>query len=69
MNKGLRNEIKHLKFKNRLKKFGLKMMSSTDWKCYRTTSTPCSCDICSPGNRIETGLKKKKANELKLAFI
>lgn len=48
MNKGRRNELKRLKFNNRLKRFGLKMNKATDWKCYRTTSTPCSCYLCQP---------------------
>lgn len=69
MNKGRRNELKRLKFKNRLKKFGFKMKKATDWKYYRTTSTPCSCDMCSPGKRLETGIKKRELKELKFAFI
>lgn len=60
MNKGRRQEIKQLKFKNRLKRFGLKLNKATDWKCYRTTSTPCSCNMCSP--------QKYKRSDLQLVL-
>ena len=66
MNKAYRNQIQKQKFKRRLKMFGMKMTSASDWKCYRTTSTPCSCAICSPGKNLETGIKKKNYKELQL---
>jgi hypothetical protein len=33
----------------------------------KTMSTPCSCDICSPSKRIETGLVKRSSKELQEA--
>ena len=64
MNKGLRAQLKKHKFRNRLKRFGFIMKTDRDYKCYRTTSTPCSCALCSPGKEIQTGLKKKAFKEL-----
>jgi hypothetical protein len=64
-NKRWRNLKKKNKFLNRLKRFGFKLKYPRDYNHYRTTSTPCSCDICSASKRIINGEKKKKYKLLK----
>jgi hypothetical protein len=48
MNKGIRNELRDLKWKRRLKNLGLKRQGPKDFICYRDQGKPCSCAMCSP---------------------
>jgi len=64
MNKGQRTLVAKQKFVSRLRRFGFIQTTPTDWNCYRTTSTPCSCWMCSPGRELVKGVKKRKRAEL-----
>lgn len=49
MNKARRNELKMLKFKKRLKKWGLKGNEpNSNFHAFRSHGAPCSCSLCSP---------------------
>lgn len=67
-NKGWRQEKTSLKYKKRLKDFGIFNHGNPEkWTtCYKDTSTPCSCSSCSPG-KIE--VKKKDKIKHKKKFI
>ena len=48
-NKGRRNELTKLKYKKRLKNFGLKENEpNSNYYCLKSTGKPCSCFMCSP---------------------
>lgn len=46
MDKARRHELKMLRYKRRLDKYGFKPAKWTH--VYRTTGNPCSCAMCSP---------------------
>ena len=61
MNKLIRNIVKSLKFKQRLKKLRLKTDDNINLWGYKTTGKPCSCKICSPN---KYNRKNKHKNNL-----
>jgi len=50
MNKGMRNRLKYLKYKKRIKNLKRSFGDDTvaNDNCYKTTGKPCSCEMCSP---------------------
>lgn len=63
MDKGRRHELKMLKFKKRLKNYGLTNKEG-NFNCFRTTGKPCSCWCCQPDKMKINGLKKKEYKEI-----
>jgi hypothetical protein len=64
INKGRRHELKMLKFRTRLKNYGLSE-SKANTHAFRSTGKACSCYLCSTSKYKETGLKKKQSKEVK----
>ena len=59
MDKARRTQLKLLKFKKRLKLYGIKITDLGNHNAFRTTGKPCSCFMCSP---IKFSRKKKHKN-------
>lgn len=57
-NKGRRNEIKQLKYKKRLKMYGLKDDSNNT--ALKSHSVPCSCGLCRSEKYRDTLRQKNK---------
>lgn len=57
MDKARRHELKILKFKKRLRNYGI-TVNGDKFHVFRTTGKPCSCHLCSP-RRFEKGMNKK----------
>ncbi len=57
-NKGRRNEIKHLKYKKRLKMYGLK--ESDQNTALKSHSVPCSCGLCRSEKYRDTKRQQNK---------
>jgi len=60
MNKGRRQELKMLKYKKRLKQYGLKD-GEGKFYAYRSHSCPCSCFMCSNHKYNRAKLKSEYA--------
>lgn len=61
-NKGRRNELTQLKYKKRLKMYGLK--PSDQNKALKSHSVPCSCGLCRSEKYRDTKRQKNKKIEL-----
>jgi len=61
MNKGHRHEIKMLKYKKRLDKYGLKEGEGKLF-AFRSHGAPCSCHICSHTKYKRAEIKKIRYN-------
>lgn len=58
MNKGLRQEIKRRKYKQRLDLYGLKNKDG-NFHSFKNSSVPCSCSICRDEKYRETRKKHR----------
>lgn len=67
MNKQERKLKGNFKYIKRLK--NIRLTGGVHYHVYKTTGTPCSCAMCSPGNAKINGQKKKEKKEFELAFI
>lgn len=65
MNKARRHELKMLKFKKRLKKYGL-LGSSGNLHAFRSHGKPCSCSICRDEKYNRASAKDRELSELEL---
>lgn len=63
MNKGRRHELKMLKYKKRLRNYGL-TNDSGNFYAFRSHGKPCSCAMCSPGKVLTNGERKKEYKEI-----
>lgn len=65
-NKGRRHELKMLKYKKRLRNYGIAAELGIYGTMYsfRSHGKPCSCIFCSEANIVHNGLKKKERKEL-----
>ena len=61
MNKALRHEKKMLKYKKRLKKYGLKEATNSNLYAFRSHGAPCSCPMCSYAKYSKTERQEAKA--------
>jgi len=64
-NKGRRNEMTELKFKKRLKLYGLDLNTEVkhNFYAFKSTGSPCSCPMCSPDKFKRTEKHKKRFDE------
>lgn len=65
MNKARRHELKMLKFKKRLKLYGL-VGSTGNLYAFRSHGKPCSCSICRNEKYSRAAVKGKELSELEL---
>lgn len=60
-NKALRHEKKMLKYKKRLKNYGLKESDTSNLHAFRSHGKPCSCIFCQPNKVISPKTERQKA--------
>lgn len=58
MNKGRRHELKMLKYKRRLKLYGLKEGENSNLHAFRSHGAPCSCSFCSNSKYNRAKMKR-----------
>jgi len=62
MNKGRRHELKMLKYKRRLKLYGLKEAPNANLHAFRSHGAPCSCWACK-GEKYKRGNSHRDIEE------